>query len=78
MFVFGLLCITLCPFSFAIILKRKREQVPLLLLSCECLVTVYVLWLFLALPWVGLQCVIVVFPVHNHFFIFNSCFNTKN
>ena len=30
--VFGvvLLCITLCPFSFAIILKKKRELVSLL------------------------------------------------
>ena len=25
---------------------------------------VNVLWLFLAVPWVGLQCVIVVFPYH--------------
>ena len=27
--------------------------------------TVNVLWIFLAMPWVGLQCVIVVFPDHN-------------
>ena len=26
--------------------------------------TVSVLWLFLTLPWVGLQCVIVLFPGH--------------
>ena len=26
--------------------------------------TVSVLWLFLTVPWVGLQCVIVVFPDH--------------
>ena len=26
MFGFVLLCITLCPFSFAIILKKKRES----------------------------------------------------
>ena len=25
---------------------------------------VNVLWLFLAVPWVGLQCVIVIFPYH--------------
>ena len=25
-----------------------------------------VLWLFLVEPWVGLQCVIVVFPDHTH------------
>ena len=28
--------------------------------------TVSVLWLFLAVLWVGLQCVIVLFPCHNH------------
>ena len=45
---------------------RGRELVALLLLSYGCLVTVNVLWLFLAGPWVGLQCVIVVFPNHTH------------
>ena len=52
--------------SFAIILTRKRELVALILLSFACLVTVNVLWLFLVVPWVGLQCVIVVFPDHTH------------
>ena len=28
--------------------------------------TVSVLWLFLTVPWVGLQCVIVAFPDHTH------------
>ena len=28
--------------------------------------TVSVLWLFLMAPWVGLHCVIVVFPHHTH------------
>ena len=37
-------------------------MVALLLLSFRCLVTVNVLWLFLAVPWICLQCVIVVFP----------------
>ena len=45
---------------------KNREPVALLLLYFGCLVTVYVLWLFLAVPWVGLQCVIVVFPDHTH------------
>ena len=27
-----------------------------------------VLWLFLTVPWIGLQCVIVIFPDHTHFF----------
>ena len=58
----------LCVFSsFAIILKRKRELVALLLLSLGCLVTVNGLWLFLTMRWVGLQYVIVVFPNHTHF-----------
>ena len=63
----GVLCLSLFWYalpciisSFAIILKRKRELVTLLLLSYGCLVTVNVLWLLLTVPWVGLQCVIVV------------------
>ena len=48
----------------------KRELVALLLLSYGCLVTVYVLWPFFTVPWVGLQCVIVFFPDHTHL-IFN-------
>ena len=61
LFCYALLCI---HSSFAIILKRKL--VALLLLSYRCIVTINVLWLFLAVPWVGLQCVIVVFPDHTH------------
>ena len=63
MFVFVLLCV---HSSFAIILKRKRKLFAQLLLSYRCLVTVNVLWLFLPLPWVGLQCVIEVFPDHSY------------
>ena len=43
----------------------KRELVALLLLSYGCLATVNVLRLFLTVPWVGLCCVIVVFPDHS-------------
>ena len=32
--------------------------------------TVSVLWLFLMVPWVGLQCVIMVFPDHIHMLFF--------
>ena len=39
---------------------RKRELVALLLLSSICLMTVSVLWFFSTMPWVGLQCVVVV------------------
>ena len=63
LFCYALLCV---HFSFAIILNRKRKLVALLLLSCRCIVTSNVLWLFLAVPWVGLQYVIVVFPDHTH------------
>ena len=50
--------------SFAIILIGKRERVALLSLSSWCLVMV--VWLFLAVPWVCLRYVIVVFPDHTH------------
>ena len=53
--------------SFAIILIRKRKLVALLLLSYNCIVTINVLWCFLAVPRVGMQCLIVVFPDHTHF-----------
>ena len=51
--------------SFATILKGKRELVALLSLSSWCLVIV--VWLFLAVPWVCLQFLIVVFPDHTHY-----------
>ena len=50
--------------SFAIILLGKRELVALLSLSSWCLVIVG--WLFLAVPWLCMQFVIVVFPDHAH------------
>ena len=52
--------------SFAIILKRKRKLVAMLLLPYICIGTINVLWLFHTVPWVGLQCVIVVFSDHTH------------
>ena len=60
---YALLCV---QSSFAIILKRKRKLVALLLMSYRCIVTINVLLLFLAVLWVGVQCVIVVFPDHTH------------
>ena len=54
--------------GFAIILMGKRELVALLSLSSWCLVIV--VWLFLAVPWVCLQFVIVVFPNHTHLLYF--------
>ena len=52
---------------------RKRELVTLLLFSFECLVTVNVLWLFLTVPWIGLQFEIVVFPAHTLLLFAISC-----
>ena len=60
-------------FSFAIILMGIRELVALLSLSLWCLVIV--VWLFLAVPWVCLQFVIVVFPDHTHYFRRNIVFD---
>ena len=63
LFCYALLCV---HSSFAIILKRKRKQNTLLLLSYRRIATMNVLWLFLMLPWFGLQCVTLVFPDHTH------------
>ena len=52
--------------SFAIILMGKRELVALLSSYSLCLVIG--VWLFLAVPWVCLQFVIVVFSDHTHYF----------
>ena len=43
---------------------EKRQLVVLLCLSSWCLVIV--VWLFLAVPWVCLQFVIMVFADHTH------------
>ena len=51
--------------SFAIILMGKRELVALYGLSSWCLVII--VWLFLTLPWVFLQFVIVIFTDCIHF-----------
>ena len=58
------LCITLVH-----IFMRKRELVAILLLSSWCIVPASVPWLFLAVPWIGQLCVIVVFLGHTHLFI---------
>ena len=50
--------------SFAIIFMGNRELVALLSLSSRFLVSG--VWLFLALPWVCLQFVVVVFPDHTY------------
>ena len=59
--------------SFAIIMKRKRKLVALQLLSYRCIVIINVLLLFLTVPWVGLQYMIVVFPDHTRLLFFINC-----
>ena len=48
----------------------KVKFFVLFLFQCKAkhrtVVTIYVLWLFLTLPWIGVQCVIVVFTDHTH------------
>ena len=62
----SMFCCTLLyvPSSFAIILMGKRELLAVLSLSSWCLVIV--VWLFLVVPWVCLQFVILVFHDHTH------------
>ena len=67
MFCCALLCV---HSSFAIILMGKRELVAFLCLSSWCLIIVR--WLFLTMPRVCLQFVIVVFPDHTHCDTYNS------
>ena len=66
--LYVLLYVSLCPF-----LMGKRELVALLCLSSWR--HMIVVWLFLSVPWVSLQFVIVVFPDHTHllFFIVLCC-----
>ena len=52
--------------SLAIISLRKRELVALLNCLLRCPVAVSVLLLFLMVPWVVLQCVIVAFSGQKH------------
>ena len=66
LFCYALLCV---GFDFAIILKRTGKLIALVLLSYRCIVTINVLWLFLTVPWVGLQYVNVVFLDQSHLLI---------
>ena len=75
LFCYAFVCV---HYSFAIILKRNRKLVALLLLSYMCIVTINVLWLLLTVPWVGLQRLIVVVPGHTHLhFGLKLCFRIK-
>ena len=70
-------CALLCVHSsLAINLLGKRELVAFLSLSSWCLVIV--VWLFLAVPRLCLQFVIVVFPDHTHFLFLSYLGNHYN
>ena len=71
LFCYALFCV---HSNFAIILKRKRKLVALLSLSYMCIVTITVLWLFLTVPWIGLQCVILVIPDHTYMYLLFESF----
>ena len=66
LFCYELLCV---HSSFAIILKRERKLIALLSLSHRCIVTINVLWLFLTVPSVGMQYVIVVYLIILAYFL---------
>ena len=76
----GVLCLSLFGMhyfvSFLVCNPIEEEETAgcfaFVVLPSECLVTVYALWLFLTVPWVGLQCVIAAFPDHTYFFLL-SC-----
>ena len=61
-------CFGIHYFASFLVLHHLEKEVVLLLLSYGCLAAVNVLWLFLTAPWVGLHCVVVVFPYHTHLF----------
>ena len=69
LFCYALLCVLS---SFVTIFTRKRVLVAFIVLWMSC----YRKCFFLAVPWVGLQCVIVVCPYHTHFcFLLKCCCN---
>ena len=70
-FFFFLLCELSFPSSFEINLMGRRELFALLLLYSWCFVTLSVMWLFLKMLGVGLQCVIVEYPDYTHLFFKN-------
>ena len=70
-----LLCVTLHPFySFAIILMWNRDLVALLSMSSWCMAIV--VSPFLTVPWVCLQFVIAVSPVHTHLLFLYFCWTS--
>ena len=76
MFVFVLSCITLCPFLFYNHHEEEERaccfSFIFLRMSCYCKFSVTLPHgAVLTMPWVGLRCVIVVFPDHTHLHFVN-------
>ena len=65
-FVFVLLCITLSTVLFCNHLEEEKKAGCFSSIVLQIIVTINVMWLLLTVSWVGLQCVIVVFPDHTH------------
>ena len=78
-FVFVLLCIALCPFWFCNHLEGEERAVCFAIVLqmccyywCSCVAAIGILWLFLAMPWVGLRCVVVLY-----FLLILTCFGSN-
>ena len=59
----------MCFFTLSWFSNHLAEERDSWLLYCNCVVAVCVMCLFLMVPWVGLQSVIVTFPGHTHLFV---------
>ena len=71
-FHFSMFCCALLyvHFSLATILMGKRKLVVLISLSSSCIMIV--MWPFLAVPWVCLQFLVVVFPDNTHLLFYSE------
>ena len=76
----GVLCLCLSLFCYALLCVHSsfEEEKAGCFAIIRCIVTVNVLWLFLMVLWVGLQCVIVVFPSHTHLLFNEGTYTTYN
>ena len=70
----GVLCLSLLCYAVLCVrsrfcdhLEEEEKSGCFAILYYRCTVTINVLWLFLTLSRVGLQCVIVIFPDYTHF-----------
>ena len=57
---------TKCPLKFCNHLDEEERAGCFTIIVFWRIITVNVLWLFIGMPWVGLQCAIVEFPDTTH------------